>query len=297
MTARADFPKDATGRYFKSQHDRVVLKESALIKLVNEYIQRYRTRNHKPNIAAVRAKLGWSPQQWEQYKAKYGNAIIFDSAPEFSVLANDDTDDTKALGVSLQARGINPEEIEQRIKVTYGALRAELRAIGLTNEEVCGAIAMQNFGEHRFANAMEMISAGVFGMAIKLQTRQKEIEERLEGVRQALVLFGTIVSPDRDAWVKEEDLLLKQYTTIGKLLAEIQRTWYEGSAQLALVRMRIRQDQGLAKTTGPRQGKRGFSPRVMEQASDSQPGKAPAAEPEVAASSDGPIIDLTPSWP
>jgi hypothetical protein len=288
---RTDIPHDENGVY-TSTRDRVTLKPAALVKLVNEYIQRYRKKGHRPNIVAVRNKLGWTHQQWSAFKDKYGDALIMDAAPEFAVLATEETDDSANLGVSLRARGINPEEVEERIKVTWGALRADLRGIGLTTEEVNGAIAMQNFGEQRFANAMEMISAGVFGMSVKLQTRQKEIEQRLEQVREAISNFGTMTSEDRDTWVKEEDTLIKQYTSIGKLLSDIQRTWYEGSAQLALVRMRIRQESGNQKTVSgsSRNGKPGFTPRVMNP--EAVEATEAAAEPPA-----DPPTDLTPKWP
>lgn len=257
--------RSAKGK-FTSEKKRITLAPSRLVALVNEYIQTFRDPNGRVKIGAIKKHLGWNDLQWAAFKEHYGHMLTWETMPKFNVLETPETTDPEGVKANLIQRGIPPEEVERKIEVAHIKLKADLYSIGLTREEVKAAIAMQNFGENRFANAMEMISSGVFATATKLQTRQREVEDRLKSVRETIESYGAIPSEERDGWVKEEDGLTKQYVAIGKLLSDIQDTWYQGAAQLALVKMRMKEDGG-----GPpgrsevtqRMNKPHFSPRVM----------------------------------
>ncbi len=272
---------------FGSDKSRITLAPNRLVALVNEYIQTFRTPQGKVKIGAIKKQLGWNDLQWAAFKEQYGGMLTWEVLPKFSVLETPETNDPDGVKAGLIQRGISPDEVERRIEVTHGKLKADLFSIGLSKQEVEAAIAMQNFGENRFANAMEMISSGVFATATKLQTRQKEVEERLKNVRKAIDSYGPIPSEERTGWVEEEESLTKQYVAIGKLLSEIQDTWYQGAAQLALVKMRMRSDDGrpLGGSTNSqtqRSNKPGFSPRVMNSEVEVSELKSAEATPEAA---------------
>lgn len=230
-------------KHFSGTRDRLTLSDNETIALVNHYLQTYRFKSGKPAIRKILAKLGWNQQQWAKFKYKAGQFLVWDKVEEFSVLVTEETGDPKMVQQSLEKRGIPTEEIKKRVATAYGSLKNDLQALGLTETEVEGALAMQTFGENRFANAMEVVSSGVFKTGVKLQTQQGIIEERLKTVRSQIAEYGTMACEERDNWVSEESKLVRQYAIIGKLLAEIQETWYQGAAQLALVRMRMRDEE------------------------------------------------------
>lgn len=272
---------------FKSARSRITLSPNRLVALVNEYIQTFRNSRGKVKIACIKKQLGWNDTQWGAFNEQYGGMLTWEAMPKFSVLETPETTDPDGVKSGLIQRGIDPTEVERRIEVTHGKLKADLYSIGLTKQEVNAAIAMQNFGENRFANAMEMISSGVFATATKLQTRQKEVEERLKAVREAIEEYGPFPSEERTGWVEEEESLLKQYVAIGKLLSDIQDTWYQGAAQLALVKMRMRDDAqgapgGSSNQVTQRAGKPHFSPRVINKDVQVDDLKSAEATPEAA---------------
>jgi hypothetical protein len=258
-----------TGAFISGRGKRVVLSDEDLVRLVNNYIQTCRRPNGRVSKEDIRAKLGWNNQQWAQFNKTCGHLLNWDQIPKLSVLETPEVVDPQGVKASLEERGISTEAIANRIEVSFGQLRKDLYSIGLTRQEVDAAVAMQNFGENRFSNAMEMISSGVFATATKLQTRQREVEARLKEVRESIASYGGIASDERSVWVKEESDLTKQYVAIGKLLSEIQDTWYQGAAQLALVKMRMR-DEGGGRMLSPtemtqRANRPHFSPRVINQ--------------------------------
>jgi hypothetical protein len=254
-----------TGGYISKQK-RVVLRDDDLIRLVNSYVQEFRRPNGQPHIQQIREKLGWNIVQWSVFKKKCGHLINWDYIPKFSVIETRQVVDPNGVKQGLEERGISAEAIADKIETSFGQLRRDLYSIGLSPAEVDAAVAMQHFGQNRFANAMEMISSGVFSTAMKLQTEQRTIEKRLEDVRRVILEYGDFASDERDGWVAEEKNLIKSYATIGQLLSDIQDTWYQGSAQLALVRMRMRDDNGApVRGVMKRSQRPGFSPRVIPQ--------------------------------
>jgi hypothetical protein len=275
--------------YFQGKYDRVRLSDKALLTLVNRYIQENRQPDGRPSLTKVQKKLGWNPTQWQKYRRAHEGEIILDRTLNHTVIVTPEVNDEDSLKQALLARGIEPEAIAQKIGVSYNALRTDLACMGLSVEEITGCVAMQNFGENRFANAMEIISSGVFKTAVKLEMQQRSIEERLDKVRDSIYEYGTMVCDERDSWVKEENGLVKQLAIVGKLLSDIQKTWYEGSAQLALVQMRMRDSQD-GKFSNPtnltqRSNRPRFTPKVMEAEEITQteavqsPQPAPAPEP------------------
>jgi hypothetical protein len=242
------------------------LRDDDLIRLVNSYVQEFRRPNGQPHIQQIREKLGWNIVQWSVFKKKCGHLINWDYIPKFSVIETRQVVDPNGVKQGLEERGISAEAIADKIETSFGQLRRDLYSIGLSPAEVDAAVAMQHFGQNRFANAMEMISSGVFSTAMKLQTEQRTIEKRLEDVRRVILEYGDFASDERDGWVAEEKNLIKSYATIGQLLSDIQDTWYQGSAQLALVRMRMRDDNGApVRGVMKRSQRPGFSPRVIPQ--------------------------------
>lgn len=236
---------------FSGDKERVALGDTELISLVNQYLQKHRQTNGKPAITRVLKELGWTRVQWNTFTKKAGKFLIMDYIPEYSVLKTTESGNPELVREALSKRGIRTEEIERRVSTAYGSLKEDLAGLGLTEEEVDGCMAMQTFGENRFANAMEVISSGVFNTAVKLSTQQRMIEDRMKFVREQIKEYGSMVCAERNTWVSEEMKLVKQYALIGQLLADIQETWYQGSAQLALVKMRLRDEK---VTTGPTDG-------------------------------------------
>lgn len=276
-----------TGAYV-AYRKRVVLSDEELIRVVNSYVQDLRHKSGRPNMRAIREKLGWNEVQWSTFKKKCGHMVNWDFIPKFSVVQTREVVDPTGVKQGLEERGISTEEIARKLENTFGQLRHDLYSIGLTRSEVDAAVALQNFGENRFANAMEMISSGVFSTAVKLQTEQRTLEKRLADVRKVIESYGGFASDERDGWVKEEQNLIKSYAAIGKLLSEIQDTWYQGSAQLALVRMRMRDDNNPNMTApiSQRSNRPHFRPRVIE-----QPEPSPTPAEQITEAASGPQSD------
>lgn len=252
--------------HLTGKRKKVKLTDTSLVALVNHLLQKHRHPNGKPRIETVRKALGWNQQQWNLFTKRASRFLVFDYVPEFEVL-DGVAADPEATTESLQKRGIQTEEISKRIAITYGTLRSDLMGIGLAPHEVEGALAMQNFGANRFSDAMEMVSTGVFKTAVKLQTQQDIVEERLKFVRKQIEEHGPFLSEELDAWNAQEQRLMKQYLMIGDLLSKIQDTWYQGSAQLALVRMKMRESGTTAPNgaqTTQRLQKPGFRPTVVD---------------------------------
>lgn len=271
---------------FQQKHQRVTLDDTGLISLVNEYLQQFRKSNGEPSISKVRAKLGWTSKQWKEFVKKAGKFLVMEYIPEFSVIQTPEAGDPERVSQSLAKRGIQTEDIERRVATAYGSLRKDLETLGLTEQEVEGCMAMQSFGENRFANAMEVISTCGFNTAVKLQTQQRMMEERMAFVRERIQEYGTMVSEERQMWVAEEQKLVRNYATLGKLLADIQMNWYQGSAQLALVKMRMRDDKvrdnpvSVGRTNGRDPNRPRFRPTVIDAEVETAPEPPPGEQAE-----------------
>lgn len=174
--------------------------------------------------------------------------LIIPLTPTKEQLSSDPSDQALALAVSTADSNI----------------AAGLKTLGLTDKEMDIAVSLQAFNKEHFKESMDMVSSSVLVTTLKLGTQQREIEARLEFVREQIKSFGQINSKEREEWVKEERLLVVQYVEIGDLLKSIQDTWYRGAAYLAVVRAKLRKEPGMTRTIPSdrtqRSNKPGFRP-------------------------------------
>lgn len=239
--------------------------------LVNKYIQLYRTTSWKPDVLRIRKALGWNRTQWQIFVQDYKNVLVWDHIPELetpdaSAVTPQDMVVSAAPVPPIDARGISAAEVAQVAKAAHIKLRSDLRQLGLTSQECDAAMGMQNFGKSRFADAMHMVSSSVFKTAMKLQTIQDILADQMKVCQKQIDGYGPIQSEDRDRWIEEMKGYVKQFALVGKLLNDIQRTWYEGAAELAMVEWRIKHtdDSGPAKIKFKGEGKPGFRATVIE---------------------------------
>lgn len=245
----------------RKSKDPVDIKDhDRLITLINSYIQKFRNKNWTPNIPKIKKALGWADSRWEMFIDEFGDELQwgFISNPEVANAADE-------LRQSIEARGVKLEDVAMAVNNHDKQLKGELRCLGLTNTEAEACVAGNNFVQNRFADMMQMVSSSVFSAASKLRTQQNVLESRIKLAVKKVAEFGPFQSPERSEWLLEENQARAEYIKIGKLLNEMQGTFHQGAAQLALVRMRLRETSanGNGQIT-QRSGKPGFRPVVMD---------------------------------
>lgn len=250
------------------------LETADLVMLVIKYSRSKECRDQSYNCQwdKVAEKMGWTREKLNEFKSTHHH--LFEYADEM-VLENNDpvapiTDAEIVANQSVAAISMSPtdEQLAMAVAAADANLPKGLRSLGLNEKEIGIAEALQKFNKGFFKESMDIISSGVLVTAIKLQGQQREIEERLNFVREQIKEFGMFSTDERNNWVNEEKLLVAQYIEIGELLNDIQETWYRGAGYLALIRARMRGEEGLAKSGGKngrtqRSGKPGFRPTVI----------------------------------
>jgi hypothetical protein len=214
----------------------------------------------------VAEQLGWSMQQLNEFCTQneelftMANEVILSVAP--AAAPPTDIEASFIKNTDILDAAPTPEQVTRAIQMSDRNLKRGLRSIGLSEAEAEEAEALQKFNRGHFADSMDMISAHVLKTVLKLALQQRKIEERLAFIRIQLEAFGEFMSEERKAWVEEEDLLLTHYTEIGELVRRIQETWYKGSATLAVIRMRMKNNGGNMNFNGStqRSNKPGFRP-------------------------------------
>jgi hypothetical protein len=230
-----------------------------------------RGENKKPDWNKVASAMGWERQQLDQFR--HNNAHLIACAEEMVLTKLPKVKpptDAELLGADADSLEVRPtdQQLAQAIALSEQNLQKGLRSLGLNESEVSLAQAQQEFNKTHFKESMDMISSGLLTTALKLQTQQREIEERVAFVRGLIREFGEFQSEDRSAWIKEENLLMMQYKELGDLLNRIQETWYRGAAFLAVIRSRLRGETGANGRYGlegrtQRSNKPGFRPSVI----------------------------------
>lgn len=230
---------------------------------VGRYMRENTDENGQPVISAVAQKLQWTTEQLQQFIAEYSDLLAL--ASELAIQAPGDSIDPPTDSDLLEPDPDNaklPEGAPSDHEIALAIERADeklvrgLRSIGLSDDVAEEALALQRFNNGHFRESMEIVSASVLKTDIMLARQQREIEQRLEFVRQEI--RNPDRAKDRDNFVREERMLMAQYIEVGQLLCNIQDVWYKGSAQLALIKMRL-------NSTGPggmtqRSNKPGFRP-------------------------------------
>lgn len=219
----------------------------------------------------VAVKMGWTRGQLDSFR--HLNAHLISCAEEMVLMKTPKVippTDADLIGADPNSLTIAPtdQQIADSIAMADANLQKGLRSLGLNEKEIGLAQAQQEFNKTHFKESMDMISSGLLTTAIKIQSQQREIEERVSFVRSLIREFGEFQSDDRAAWIKEENLLMVQYTDLGDLLNRIQETWYRGAAFLAVIRSRMRGESGTNgryKLGGmtQRSNKPGFRPSVI----------------------------------
>lgn len=228
---------------------------------------------HNVDWNKVAAKMGWTREQLDEFRAinsdliELGSKMVLQSPG--TILPPTDTEIVLS-GTSTTPLYNSPtdEQLAMAVEAADSNLPKGLRSLGLNQKEIGIAQSLAAFNKGYFKESMDMISSGVLVTAIKLQGQQREIEDRMKFVRTQIEEFGMFNTDDRKQWVNEEKLLTLQYIEIGRLLNDIQETWYRGAGYLALVRARMRGDttagsyapNGSRKTQ--RMNKPGFRPTV-----------------------------------
>lgn len=188
--------------------------------------------------------MGWTRAELDTFRSENTELIL--TCEEMRLAAMPDVKpptDAELIGKpSPSDLSAKPTDEQIALSIAHSDLNLThgLNALGLRGKEVEKAIALQRFNKEYFKESMDMISSGVLVTALKLQSEQDEIQTRIKFVRSKIEALGDESGKVREFWVKEERALIQQFIEMGKLLNDIQDTWYRGAAYLAVVRSRLR---------------------------------------------------------
>lgn len=186
----------------------------------------------------VAEQLGWTETQLNEFTETYGSLLV-----NADKIINLPPTESEILNPSLPANAPSEEEITRAIqRADDNLLRRGLQSIGLTESEAQEAQALQQFNRENFRASMDMVSANTLRTSLKLAIQQRIIEQRVKFVRETIESYEEFSSEERTEWVREERMLMRQYVEIGELLNQIQDTWYKGSAALAVIKMKMREN-------------------------------------------------------
>lgn len=222
----------------------------------------------------VATAMGWTRGEVDVFRSEHSDLIL--TCEEMRLSAMPDVKpptDAELIGhQNPDDLTIKPSDEQVALAIAHADqnLTKGLENLGLQRKEIEKAIALQQFNKEYFKESMDMISSGVLVTALKLQTEQEQIQERIKFVREQIKSMGDDNGKTRDSWVKEERLLVMQFVEMGNLLNKIQDTWYRGAAYLAVVRSRLRGDPNIKNPTHgsigertQRRGKPGFRPTIQ----------------------------------
>lgn len=217
----------------------------------------------------VADKLGWTREQLDDFRL--GNSYLFELAENCvfadaspSAVIQPELLEPPAPSDQAITRSPSEEEVAAAVEFADRQLASGLNAMGLNQKEISVAQALQKFNKGHFKESMEMISSSVLVTALKIQSMQREVEDRLKFVREQIAELGIHMTGERRLWTKEEQSLSVQYTDLGALLNNIQDTWYKGAAYLAIVRARVQKANGEQDgSITQRRNKPGFRPTIV----------------------------------
>jgi len=124
-------------------------------------------------------------------------------------------------------------------------LKKGLAGLPLKTDELEVAMSLQKFYNRHFTQAIDVIGGGVTLTAIKLQSRMRQLEARLDSVEPDHQLGSVGLSP-----FTEEQMLLDAYINIAGELRKMLEIANKGAMTQAMIRQKMRE--------GGKRGKPGF---------------------------------------
>lgn len=231
------------------------------IAAVNQYLYDAEQAGETAVMTTVSQRLGWTVQELSSFMDTYRCLLNYDSS-----LWQDGPPTVQAPPTELEVilSDVNnvpsEQEVVQAIESSEAKLTRGLRKMGLTESEADEWKACQEFNNNHFRESMDMISATVSRSQLMLARELTSIRDRLKFVREQIASYGEHHSQERNSWVTEERELTLQFVEVGNLMRGNQDTWFRGSAQLALIRMRYGKKD--ANQLNTRAGKPKFSPNI-----------------------------------
>jgi dimeric dUTPase (all-alpha-NTP-PPase superfamily) len=217
-----------------------------------------------PVISRTAVTLGWEISRLERFVQLYGPMLCYQSG-DVDVVIEADPHATSPPN-HIPSGTPTDQQLADMVSEADANLKFGLKRLKLSDDEAEIAVALAEFNGGHFMESSGMISAQVLQTALKLGTQQRQIEERLRVVREEIANLDKKPTVAREQWVQEERMLSYQYIDIGRLLTDIQANWYKGAAQLALMKMKLRENnsgQGNGKYFKQRsKDKPGFRPTV-----------------------------------
>jgi hypothetical protein len=127
-----------------------------------------------------------------------------------------------------------------------------LDALGLTPEESALAMQLSNFGRSQFVQSVQIASAGMTRIGIRIGTQLDEVGKRLTKVRELIEQCdgGTCKIP-RSELIEEERVLMEAYVTMSEQIRRINDTAHRGMMLQAMIRYRLTRRNGAPLSIKP----------------------------------------------
>lgn len=252
------------------------LNVAETVVLVNRYLQEARINGiGRESLTDVAERLGWTIQELSRFRRDYAALLNYDDSMNDGVTnfvqmpppVLPPTGPELMIGNDpelLHAEAPTDEQLSVAVEAAnQNLLQNGLMGMGFSAEEAVEAEALQKFNATHFKESMEIVASNGMRTSMKLATQQRHLEERLKEVRERIAEMGGIPSDERNQWVSEERLLMRQYAEFADLINRIQDTWFRGTAALAVAKMRMRNGNGgntFPNAMTQRSNKPGFRP-------------------------------------
>lgn len=221
-----------------------VQEKAELVIRVNTLLREAQQAGALDPVSLAAMELEWTEDQLNEFVHANRELITYDQQlPESS-----DPEAPDELAI-LVGSGNGPElpteaKIAMAIEQSDSKLKTGLKKMGLTQAEADEWEACQAVSNQHFRESMDMISATVARQQLMLSIESRTIQKRLLKVREKITDADEGRETKRDMWIAEERSLVYQLCEVGNLMRANQDTWFRGSAQLALIRMRYGQKNG-----------------------------------------------------
>lgn len=200
-----------------------------------------RLRNPRKRAAL---KLGWTVRAlkaWEESNLEMlaiaREAYKVNQQPK----AAPPTEDTiLEQEVPLTDEGPSEEALAMAVRDSDEKIRMGLKAMKFSDEEAEEAMALEKFNKNHFLTLLDMSCANIMRTDVRMAMEQGKLIKRLEKVREQISNYGEVLCEEREAWVREESLLIKFLLECANVIAGMHDKIIRGQSQLALILQRNR---------------------------------------------------------
>lgn len=148
--------------------------------------------------------------------------------------------------IPLSDAGPSPEATALAVRESNEKIMEGFKAMNFTEEEAKDCMALQQFNKEHFTTLMDLSCANIMRTDVRVGMEQGNIVKRLALVRSQIAAIGEVLCEERDAWVREEAMLIKFLLQSAEVISTMHDRIIKGQAQLALIvqRNRLRPDEG-----------------------------------------------------